>query len=170
MPPSVHPATQDVDALSAECDIRFTRRSGPGGQHRNKVETAVVLLHRPTQIQAEANERRSQAENRRVALSRLRLKLALEVRTSIAPAAPPSALWRSRLQGQKLAINVHHEDFPALLAEALDVIAAQAFDVKQAAAQLGCSTSQLLRLLKLEPLAAQAVNRSRRDRGLRPLA
>jgi len=130
----------------------------------------VVLLHRPTQIHAEANERRSQAENRRVALLRLRLKLALEVRLPCEPDRMPSELWRSRLRGAKLAIGVGHEDFPSLLAEALDLIAAQQADVKRAAELLECSTSQLWRLLKLEPLAAQAVNRSRRQRGLRPLA
>ena len=49
-----HPAAHDLERLLADCDVRFTRRSGPGGQNRNKVETAVVLTHRPTGLVAEA--------------------------------------------------------------------------------------------------------------------
>src|SRR5947209_19951057 len=94
-PADPHPAALAADRLLAECETRRLRRSGPGGQNRNKVETAVVLTHRPTGLVAEANERRSQAENGRVALHRLRLALALAVR-SPRVAACPSTLWRSR--------------------------------------------------------------------------
>ena len=78
---TLHPAALPPDELLAQCDVQFVRRSGPGGQHRNKVSTGVVLVHRPTGIKAEANERRSQAENRTAACLRLRVNLALEVRT-----------------------------------------------------------------------------------------
>ena len=73
----MHPAALPDDDLLSICNETRTRRGGPGGQHRNKVETAVVLQHRPTGLNAEANERRSQADNRRVALQRLRLRLAI---------------------------------------------------------------------------------------------
>ena len=64
MPADDHPAATRAEQLLAECEVRRLRRSGPGGQHRNKVETAVALRHLPTGVQAEANERRSQAQNR----------------------------------------------------------------------------------------------------------
>lgn len=57
-----HPAAIDPDELLRQCDEKRIRRGGPGGQHRNKVETAVVLHHRPTGMTAEASERRSLAE------------------------------------------------------------------------------------------------------------
>jgi ribosome-associated protein len=63
-------------ALLAECDETFFTGSGPGGQHRNKTESAVRLVHRPTGASVTATERRSQAQNRAEALARLRERLA----------------------------------------------------------------------------------------------
>src|SRR5262245_20365280 len=70
--------------LLAECQVTHTRRSGPGGQHRNKVATAVVLAHLPTGLQAEASERRSQRDNLRMAVRRLRREIALRCRVTAA--------------------------------------------------------------------------------------
>ena len=61
-----------------------------------------------------------------------------------------------------------HEDFPALLAEALDHLQAAGDDVPTAAERLGCTSSRLLKLLKDEPRAVSALNDRRRARGLRP--
>lgn len=164
-----HPAALAPAKLLTECDTTRTRRSGPGGQNRNKVETAVVLRHRPTGLEAEASERRSQAENLRAALFRLRLNLALEVRRTVDRAEPPSPLWQSRCRGGRIAVNEAHDDFPTLLAEALDVIDAHAFDHRAAAEALGCTGSQLIKFLKTEPRALLAVNRRRRELDLHPL-
>jgi RF-1 domain len=171
--PPLHPAAMDPTALAAECEFRATRRSGPGGQNRNKVETAVVLTHRPTGIRAEASERRTQGENRRAATSRLRVELALAVRRPIdrddgRPFAP-SALWRSRCRGGRIIINPEHDDFPALLAEALDVLSAVDDDPRAASEALGCSATQLVKLLKDEPRALAGVNERRRLAGQHPL-
>ncbi|MFL5303221.1 MAG: peptide chain release factor-like protein [Anaeromyxobacteraceae bacterium] len=63
------------DALAAECEESFFIASGPGGQHRNKTETGVRLVHRPTGVTVSATERRSQLQNRGAALERLRERL-----------------------------------------------------------------------------------------------
>jgi hypothetical protein len=158
-----HPAMSGPERLLADCDVRRLRRSGPGGQHRNKVETAVSLHHLPTGVRAEASERRSQAQNQSVALFRLRVNLALEVRRSVGRDYVPSPLWQSRCDGG-LKVSVSHDDFPCLLAEALDVLAAFDAEPKEAVAVLGGTPSQLVRLLKLDPRALALVNRWRRER------
>jgi hypothetical protein len=164
---STHPASFAIDRLLAECTQRTTRRSGPGGQHRNKVETAVILTHVPTGTTAEANERRSQEANRLVALHRLRVRLALAVRA--APGDGPSPLWQGRARGGRIAINPEHDDFPALLAEALDRLAGNDFDTSQAAQGLGVSTTQLVNLVRKAPEALLLLNSEREARGLGPL-
>lgn len=165
--PVTHPAALPVEALLADCRIQHTRRSGPGGQHRNKVATAVVITHQPTGLRTEASERRRQSENHAAAVFRLRVQLALRVRTERPD--QPSDLWHSRLHSGRLSINPTHHDFPVILAEALDVLAMHDHDPRPAADHLTCTPSQLVRLLKLEPEALAIINTKRRQRGGKPL-
>ncbi|TMC21000.1 MAG: peptide chain release factor-like protein [Chloroflexi bacterium] len=65
----------DREALERDCDLEFFIASGPGGQHRNKVETAVRLTHRPSGITVTATERRSQYANREAAFERMATRL-----------------------------------------------------------------------------------------------
>jgi hypothetical protein len=91
-------------------------------------------------------------------------RMALEVRGP--PAPSPSPLWRSRLDGKRLAINTTHDHFPALLAEALDHLQVKEYDMRIIAERLCVSTSQLIKLLAKEPRALERVNRQREKRGL----
>lgn len=165
-----HPACLDDATLSRQCRVAFGRGSGPGGQHRNKVETAAYVTHVPTGVTAAARERRSQSQNRHVAQHRLRIKLAITVRTTIRVSRfRPSALWVQRRQGKALPVNARNRDFPALLAEAMDVVTAMEFDVGGAAGVLGVTMSQLAKLLGREPRALAWVNDGRAGRGLAKL-
>jgi len=162
-----HPAFLSPEVLLQGCDVKRTRGSGPGGQHRNKVETAIVITHRSSAIRGEATERRSQEQNRRQAVQRLRIKLALGVRTPMFET--PSDLWRSRCSGKRIQISAEHEDFPALLAECLNVLTEKAIHLPQVAEFFNSTSSQLVRFLKVEPLALQQVNQQRQEAGLGPL-
>ncbi|MEO8440076.1 MAG: peptide chain release factor-like protein [Spartobacteria bacterium] len=54
-----------------DLDESFARSSGPGGQHVNKVSSAVTLKHRPTGLAVTVQDSRSQARNRVLAQERL---------------------------------------------------------------------------------------------------
>lgn len=164
MGPLMHPADFDEQRLMSECRLNLTKRKGPGGQNRNKVETAVVIEHLPSGITAEANEKRSQAANRKTALFRLRVQLALRLRSE--RLNDNSSLLAKRIRSGKIAVNPEHEDFPALLAEVLDRLNGNEFDLSTTAEGIGISASQILRFLRLHPPAFELFNQERTRRGL----
>ena len=55
--------------------IRTTRDTGPGGQHRNKTDSCVVITHIPTGLTAKASDR-SQQRNRIVARQMIEARVA----------------------------------------------------------------------------------------------
>lgn len=164
-----HPCRVSDQQLLEQCRVRRTRHSGPGGQHRNKVETAVEMIHAPSGIVSFAAERRSQEENRRTALGRLRLLLAVGIRSPVCSIVEPTTLWQSRCSAGKIVCSERHQDFPSMLCEALDAIHCKNYDVRRAAAALGATPSQLIRFIARVPEALLEVNRQREIQGLHRL-
>lgn len=74
---AVMPEPTETEVRLDERDLDWTacRGSGPGGQARNKVNSAVQITHRPSGIQVRCESERSQHQNRRTALAMLRAKL-----------------------------------------------------------------------------------------------
>ena len=64
-----------ADELIKEVEIEYYRSSGPGGQHKNKTETAVRMHHPPSGVTVRCSDTRSQSQNRRIALKRLAARL-----------------------------------------------------------------------------------------------
>ena len=75
---TVYPVIDDsiqIEINPADIDVSFARSSGAGGQSVNRTESAVRILHKPTNIMIFAQEQRSQHQNRELAMNRLKAKL-----------------------------------------------------------------------------------------------
>ena len=75
MTPSQQKYGTDLGILKRQVVIETYRSRGPGGQRKNKTETAVRLTHLPSGITVTATEFRSQAQNRKLAYERLTERL-----------------------------------------------------------------------------------------------
>ena len=161
------------DALIAQCEVDRYRASGPGGQHRNKTESAVRLRHKLSGVSAIGEDSRSQAENKMHAVRRLRAAIALAVREPVrldeyAPSPRLAALVaggtaplgaRTRLTGE----------YWAAMAELLDLLVAGQLEIGATAQRLGITTGALSKLLLHDDQVGRTVNDLRRSRQMRPL-
>ncbi|KAG0612514.1 hypothetical protein M758_6G033600 [Ceratodon purpureus] len=166
--------------LQRQCRVETLRSSGPGGQHRNKTESAVRLLHLPTGLVAFAAEDRSQHKNRSKAFKRLREVIAMEVRRPvelkgyrtppelmrILPSGPKAS--RKREGGQKIGPN--HDDFVQGVQPLLDLLGATKGSISECAAILGLSTGALSRLVVSDMMLWKGVNNLRAAYNLKPLS
>jgi protein subunit release factor B len=82
-----------------EFEEKFARSSGPGGQHVNKVSTAVTLRHVPSGVAVTVQDSRSQSMNRQLAWERL--LGAIERQRNEERAAVRSAAEKKRRQNAK---------------------------------------------------------------------
>jgi len=108
--------TRTVSIPLGEIELRTSRSSGPGGQHAQKSETRVeassaltdaqkrrVIARRGPVVRAVAQDERSQARNRELALERLagELREALHVRRVRRPTAPSRQAVERRLETKR---------------------------------------------------------------------
>ncbi len=61
--------------MEKEFKVRYSRGSGPGGQHKNKIETCVEITHLPTGMKERCQDTRSRAQNEKKAMFRLKQRI-----------------------------------------------------------------------------------------------
>lgn len=100
----------DTDNLKKQVIVETYRSRGPGGQRKNKTETAVRLRHLSTGITVTATEQRSQSQNLKVAFERLgeRLRRLHQKRRRRIPTAVPFKSIEKRIEEKKLLSTRKH--------------------------------------------------------------
>ena len=180
---SKEPWYLDLDdaALLAQCDIHTYRSSGPGGQHRNKVSSAVRLRHRATGITAHGDDSRSQHENKALAIKRLRMDFALQLRRPVdkvageIPAVVRECLFVPRGKAvttrdlKRLQVGRKDHRFWPVAAALLDILDAFEGRIADAAAWLGITTSNLVSTFQDDRHLLAAAQAMRKKHGLGPL-
>ena len=73
--PKMKGGAGDIEIPDNELRVELSRSSGPGGQNVNKRETAVRVVHIPTNLSAQSDNERSQAKNKEKAISILKGKI-----------------------------------------------------------------------------------------------
>lgn len=157
----------DDETLLRECTEERYKSSGPGGQRRNKVETAIRMRHNPTGVVAKAAESRYLHSNRAYAARRVRDKIALSVRAPFdleSPALPPELEAQKSVKG-RLAVNAKNPAYPIIVAVALDALAAAEGSFAKAAKALGITTSQLIKFLQSDADVWRTVDETYRRSG-----
>src|ERR1043165_6293740 len=161
------------DALIAQCEVDRYRASGPGGQHRNKTESAIRLRHRLTSATAIGEDSRSQSENKLHAVRRLRAAIALTVREPVlVESFTPSPRLAALVAGGTAPLGKQTRltgEYWAGIGELLALLVANNLEIGTTAQRLGITTGALSKLLLHDEQVARTVNDLRRAKGMRPL-
>lgn len=132
------------DELSLIVEFDFFKRSGNGGQKRNKTSSAVRVKLKEFDISAEDCTERSQKLNRSKALQKLRHKLAMTVRESVTDEA-------------LTVVAPSNIRYPLFLAKVLDILDSVNYSFKECGLKLNLSSSQIEKILRKDPALWQFV-------------
>ena len=132
------------EQLSQIVEFDFFKRSGNGGQKRNKTSSAVRVVLREFDISAEDCSERSQKLNRSRALQKLRLKLAMSVRQVPADEIPA-------------VTSPANNKYPLFLAYLLDLLESVDYSFKECGMKLKLSSSQVEKILRKDTALWQKV-------------
>ena len=148
------------DDLLLQCRTDCFRATGPGGQHRNKTDSAIRLTVKDYPgISATAVEDRSQHRNRMNALKRLRREIAYKLReTEI------NETWTDEIK-----MNIDNPRYPFFIALVLDALFSQEFRLGDSARLIGLSTGQLNKALQRDKQLWDFINTERQKLGLKAL-
>ena len=149
----------DETALLKDCRVDTYKSPGPGGQRKNKVATAVRLVHEPSGMSAQGQQTRSQQRNKTLALRNLRMHIACSCREpqDLTQLALPDGIAEcfqrpgpgSRQHAElRLSLPSGNRCFWPVAAFVLDVFDAAEGQLSGASDALGISTANLVSFLR----------------------
>eukprot|EP00466_Bigelowiella_natans_P003402 jgi/Bigna1/133871/aug1.23_g8579 len=151
--------------VKQHCESKRYRGSGPGGQHRNKVETCARVTHIATGISATACEHRELKLNTDMAVRRLRIKLAADIRHPFVMVDGQHL----NFPGTKGRISASNKGYPLFVARFLDVLAGNKGQLRPAAEAFGITSSAATRIAFADKVFLASVQSIRQQNGLNPL-
>lgn len=144
------------DDLGTICRWDFHKTTGNGGQKKNKTSSAVRVIHLPTEISTVCDDSRSQKMNRKSALHKLRMALALTLREIPATGVDlPS--------GTLPALT--SPAYPIFAAKLLDLLAFYGWEPEKVCSYLQWSKSRFFKILGRDRRLADIVNSERGKSG-----
>jgi hypothetical protein len=143
-----------LDELLRACSLKGFQGSGPGGQHRNKTNTGVLLTLRDFNLEIKSCEGRSAHENKVHALHRMQMALALQVRET--PANPEMPF-----PGSNGHIQTSNPQFPLFVAHVFDRMEQKNGDTREVAKAFGLTPSALTKILRQHKQCAEKLQRKR---------
>ncbi len=148
------------DAMLKQCKEDPNKSGGPGGQRRNKVETALKLHHEASGASVHANNSRYLQRNRLSAVRHLRERIAIQSRAPFDLESPNVPDEFAAYIGPKgtLSINRKNASYPLIVATSLDALEAAGGSYAKAGKALGVTTSQLVKFLKADREVLRALS------------
>jgi RF-1 domain len=160
-------------ALLAQCQVDRLRGPGPGGQKRNKTESAIRLRHLATGLAAMSGESRSQHENKARALRRLRERIAFDLRQPVDlddyQVPPDLAALCAQEMVRKSEKWLRSAEYLRAAGQLIDLYQALGCSLPDVARRLVVSASRIERLVRVDPRLARKLGELKTAQRGRPV-
>ena len=137
--------------LMEHCVLDRFRASGPGGQKKNKTDSAVRIRHIGSGLIGLSSESRSQHVNKTYALRRLRLKIALTLRDNNQNDHIELKKFIQQTGTKTFTLNIRDPLYPIIVASLFDELSVNDWKISITAKKIGITSSALNRFLRSDP-------------------
>ena len=131
-------STMSDEELLSQCKTDHFIATGNGGQKRNKTSSAVRLSLKDTCISVTASEDRQQSVNKKRAIRKMRMAVAMEMREDTQP-------WKGQID-----MNPKNSQYPIFIACLTDQLFAKNWQVSEVAKSMELSTGKLIKIISKE--------------------
>jgi len=133
------------------CIFDRFRANGPGGQKKNKTDSAVRIRHISSGLVGLSTESRSQHVNRIYALRRLRLKIALTLRNTDQDDRGDLEEFVQQTKKRSFKLNIRGPRYPIIVASLFDELSVNDWKISITAKKIGITSSALNKFLRSNP-------------------